>query len=682
MSRNKKKTIIERPTQQNRTNKTIIILAAVFLIALLCRLAPLGQVFKSGDVFFFENDTYYHVMRIIHTAHNYLIPFTHDPYLDYPGGYDCFWPPLFDQMIALIALIFGFGSPGDYTIKAVSAFFPAVLGALTIFVVYLLGKETFNKKTGVLAAFLFSILPAHLFFSILGRPDHHVAEPVFSMLMFYFFLVACRKTESKDIRKSAILAGISGACALLTWIGSTVFIGLLGIFVLLQILLNSKHDEARPKLSAISLYVFIPLLIIITPYCLLSQWGRQGKLAYDALSLFQPLFISGIISLLWLSSRAGRHPVRLFLVILVFISAALFILPGFYENLKTGLQYFSKKDPWFRSIGELQPLLKPTAGFPVSFGRAESFFTKFFYVFFIGLAVFIFNFFKRREKPLNEQLFFFLVIATLLMALNQQRFVHVFAVTFAITMSYLFFRIFNPKELFALKNTAMFLLLAIFFVFPCAKYIAQTGASPFGPPPALYDTLIWMKNNTPKTSYFGKLDKKPEYSVLAPWAYGMWIECIAQRPVLASNFHNMKGNTSSARFFVSEDEDSANKILDENGVRYIITCSMLSSERLGDCMDQLGIDKSQYYDKTVIPENGQVAYIPKYKYYSLVSERLFLLDGKQVEMKGGAKPQVIKALKHYRLVYESPNYDNTVPFPIPVKQFKVFEYLAKPAKNL
>jgi 4-amino-4-deoxy-L-arabinose transferase-like glycosyltransferase len=74
----------------------------------------------------------------------------------FPPGYPLFLAliySIFDRNFAVVRLIQGF------------------LGVVTCFITYLLGKKTFNEKTGLLAAFLLSCYPGHLYMSWRLMPE-------------------------------------------------------------------------------------------------------------------------------------------------------------------------------------------------------------------------------------------------------------------------------------------------------------------------------------------------------------------------------------------------------------------------------------------------------------------------------------------------------------------------------
>ncbi len=101
----------------------------------------------------------------------------------YPVG--DFHPPGWFALLWVWGHIFGFSE--------ISVRLPSViLGTATVWLTYLLGKELFNKKIGLLAALLMAIAPLHVYYSQEARM---YALAAFSATLSFYFL--CRLTAGK-----------------------------------------------------------------------------------------------------------------------------------------------------------------------------------------------------------------------------------------------------------------------------------------------------------------------------------------------------------------------------------------------------------------------------------------------------------------------------------------------------
>ncbi|MGA9189285.1 MAG: STT3 domain-containing protein, partial [Methanosarcina sp.] len=155
--------------------------AIIGFVSLWIRTLSSDSVFlPNGVVKFASNDPWYHMRTLNVLLENYPNRMFFNPMTNYPYGSYIHFGPLFDQMMALISLVLGLGNPSSELVNTVGAYFPAVLGALTVIPVYYIGKYLGGHKAGILAAILIAFAPGQfLARSIIGFTDHHVAESLF-----------------------------------------------------------------------------------------------------------------------------------------------------------------------------------------------------------------------------------------------------------------------------------------------------------------------------------------------------------------------------------------------------------------------------------------------------------------------------------------------------------------------
>ena len=178
-----------------------VALALIFGFALFLRTYfPYHNVFTGTWVRFQYEDAYYHMRVIENLSHHFPHRIFFDPFTFYPHGQTVFFAPFFDILVGFFIWVIGLGSPSEHVIETVAAYFPAILGALTIFPVYFIGKELLNRKVGLIAAALVAILPGQfLLRSLLGFTDHHVAETFFSTLFILFLILAVKRAKEKEL---------------------------------------------------------------------------------------------------------------------------------------------------------------------------------------------------------------------------------------------------------------------------------------------------------------------------------------------------------------------------------------------------------------------------------------------------------------------------------------------------
>lgn len=98
---------------------------------------PSNTVFLSSwFVRVMSNDAWHHMRTFNILLNNYPNRAFFNPMTNYPYGSYIHFGPLFDQMMVVTSLILGLGHPSSEFVDHIGAYFPAVLGALTVIPVY------------------------------------------------------------------------------------------------------------------------------------------------------------------------------------------------------------------------------------------------------------------------------------------------------------------------------------------------------------------------------------------------------------------------------------------------------------------------------------------------------------------------------------------------------------------
>ncbi len=145
----------------------------------------------------------------------------------------------------------------------------ALMGIGTTFLLYLLGKEINDKRTGLWASFLFTIYPRAIVYTRWAFPYEH---GMFWILLSLYFCIKYKNTRSI---KFLYFAGIATALALLT-----IYYAFELVIILLAIMLFLKVDWKR-IIVVMSISV-IPLVILL----LLMFMLDQHAILFDLRSLF------------------------------------------------------------------------------------------------------------------------------------------------------------------------------------------------------------------------------------------------------------------------------------------------------------------------------------------------------------------------------------------------------------
>lgn len=454
-------------TRQNenvrkRNSIDIFTLVAALLASFIMRMLSYASLTAGGGITFTGYDEFYHMRRILYTASSFPHSLDFDTYLNYPYGFEIGWPPFFDLLGALLAMILGGRQPDTHTVEFAGALLPVLLGVLTVIPVYVVAASVFDRRTGLLGAFIFAVLPAHIYISRFGAVDHHVAEVLLSTAAYAFFILALKLawernlslnslkniSSDKKLVNPLLLAAASGlffSLLIFTWVGAPAFVGFIVLYALVQATFDLKAGKESSYLFICSAAVLLATLLFTIP--LSAGAVRQGfEMSAVYLSWFQVVFVLVLLAgifLLWGFStyvlKKGMdwkyYPGAL---ILISGSGLLFLRifsVEYYAFIIEGLRFFSGKGEYIGTIAEAVPLLLTAQGkltfVPtlVSYGLT----------FLAALAgLFLFSLELKGEKSKPEGVF--LVLWTLFyayLALSQRRFTYLFAVNISILTAYL-----------------------------------------------------------------------------------------------------------------------------------------------------------------------------------------------------------------------------------------------------
>jgi dolichyl-diphosphooligosaccharide--protein glycosyltransferase len=213
-------------------HNSILGLVGVLLLGLAIRLIPYQQVFTSSGIRFFDSDPYYHVLRTHRIVEDYPHVPWDNPMMNYPHGAPYNLPPLFDQLLATVVWLTGSGQGSSRLVEVVAALVPPILGTVTLPLVAALGWLLIRTEAGLVAALVMSILPAHVLWTIVGRPDQHVTETLLSCWIFLAFLASWRQEAEQGARYWLVPAvlGLGITLAFWNWIGSGLYLFMLVSF--------------------------------------------------------------------------------------------------------------------------------------------------------------------------------------------------------------------------------------------------------------------------------------------------------------------------------------------------------------------------------------------------------------------------------------------------------------------
>ncbi len=164
-------------------------------------------------------------------------------------------PPFYFYSLYFIFKVFGYTT-------FVARLYSAILGIISLYAIYLLGKELLNKRIGLIAAFILAVNYFHLYYSQDARP--YILLLLFSILSFYKLIVFIKK----PILKNALLHGLFAALMI-----NSHFFGLFALltqYLILMIFLFLVEKTSKKTFfknsflsGLLTLILFIPSIKIL-----------------------------------------------------------------------------------------------------------------------------------------------------------------------------------------------------------------------------------------------------------------------------------------------------------------------------------------------------------------------------------------------------------------------------------
>ena len=156
-------------------------------------------------------------------------------------------PLLLQSLVSVAFALFGIHD-------TVARYVPAIFGTLTVFITYLLAKELFNRKIGLVSSLVLALLPFHIFFS----------RQVLLDVPLSFFVVLCLYFITKyKITERNIYSYWAGVSCGLCFISKEVGIIMLPIFIVYSLVTKTlKMNKMLIFLLGFG-FGIIPFVIII-----------------------------------------------------------------------------------------------------------------------------------------------------------------------------------------------------------------------------------------------------------------------------------------------------------------------------------------------------------------------------------------------------------------------------------
>jgi dolichyl-diphosphooligosaccharide--protein glycosyltransferase len=519
------------------------ILIAVIAIGFALRLSVWPRIFSGGRVTLDGTDAYYHLRRAAMTLQQWPIVPQFDPAINYPSGGMISWPPLFDGLLATLALPFR----SDRALEIIGAFLPPVLGALQLIVLYMLVHSLRNRRTALAAVAIAAILPAVVRYTLLGDLDH---DPFFTLCLLLSLLGIARE--------NSVLIAIGLACGVLGWTGAIVQVAIVTAVVIFL----RRPGAAR----ALGIGATAAAMVVL-PFVIVSAWRGATFEGLSWLHVFAltaaGLFGCAVSRLRGLAVANGV--------------AVLVLAPICIRPFLAGTAYAAGDAPILAMVAEAQPLLRLFGAFDVwpmliRFGLLP----------FLAIGLVILRL-RDRETPRPRDLVFIApwAIITLTLAFLHSRF------SFDAGMA-----------LAALGG------IAFDAVKPAVLAIALLPTLPaYVPIPSLEGFNFYLRPNALREYQMDRICRwlraRPPGAVLAPWSFGHWIVWLAKKPVVIGPMLSVGQSefATGLRWFFIEDPAEGQRFLASHGVRYVMVAPEFDS--IAARARVAGLDPSRYRDPRV-----------------------------------------------------------------------------------
>ena len=589
---------------------------------------------------------------------------------------------------ALTYQIFGMDSSlYEYTIL-----FPAIIGSLTVIVIFGLVRLFGGTFAGLLASLLFAVsLPI----IIRGTVGWFKSEPLgifYGLLGLYLFLSAIKSENKKIAFVKIIFGGIVMSFGLSSWGGNQFFIIPIGLFILALPFVNRDH---KFLLWAVPLFVGILLSI-----CgLFERPGISFVYGIGGLSLIVPtIFLISCIFIQKISSKKNKTRNGLLLLF------SIIIIGSFLVSINEELQFLSL--PTFRYLNALNPFLTSTD--PLTDSVAEHASTSIEYSFlfhsiwmiFAGIGVWLLLSKKNLQDKFsirNDMRIFILIfgitgiyVSSVFIRLEvfaSLALIILASVGLSILTKEIFKNNLSKQKNYLIKSSFVVIIISLFLtplVIPENSNwvnnadqppIILTGGTSNPPTGDWLYAMEWLKTNT------------PENAVIASWwDYGYWISTLSERTTIIDNATiNDTPIIKMAKMFMSSPDDSW-KILQEMNADYVVV--FVSFINIGYSEQQIPIYQiggggdeskifwiaqiaelpiqnyltsdytfphSNFYENTMlgkmIPFNPEVYYHPETTEHSLTFQPGFVeISSKKIKYDSDTDP--------VRLVYASPGFNS------------------------
>ncbi len=630
---------------------TGILLAAVLLLGAATRLANIPCVFVGGQVMIRDEDSAYHWHRAALAAKRYPVVHTFDAYTNFPTGARMMWPIGFDLALATLVRAVDLVSGGHVRAETVGVLFDPLLGVLAVLAIYFLGRELGGRAGGLAAAGIAAVLPILTGYSLVGRIDHHAAEPILAAVPLTLLLRAARAGSGRARDRAALALGLVLAASMGIWAGAIAPALLVAVCIATAVLLPPVGSDAGALLR-IGRRAFGVAALAVTPVVLIHPWAAQGSFAYFAPTWLQPF----AYAVAWLAFAAAdlagrRWPeggwtarAALAAVPPAALAAGVALFPDLRRTASEVLGYLGRGDVQISQVWESYPLLSfGWGGVMQQYGVVACAFP-------LLLAALVY---RGASAPPRGRLAARLVLpwfaVTAAMAIGQIRlgsqFVPVWCALWGAAWAYAA-RAVEARVGHAREVRLAAVLAGIALMAPTLALHRVLHLPPQSDLVLAHDALAWLRDEAATPGDVSRPEVKPRFGTMSRWQFGNWVISEAHQANIANPFAqaevHLRGVREAAAFYLDTDPEDAVRRLERLDVRYVMATPVW--EDVGDLARHVGPGAPR-----LVAEAGAGVRRPAPAFYLTANSRMLIYDGLEAAPEGA----VLAPLRRLRLDFES-----------------------------
>ncbi len=621
----------------------LLIITGLMILTVWIRSFPfLNSIDLQHYLTFYSPDIWYNFRQIELLVHNYPVYNWFDPMTSYPTGKLVDWGPFLPFVIASLSIVTGMTSRQD--IMYLASWVIPLFAAFMIPVTYYIGKTLWDWKTGILACSLLSITSGIYFVtSAFGYVDHHILEALFGALFCLMYMVTLKygKQHSPAFtfqRATLIFLGLSLSTSLVYFAGfltmptMIIFGVVVALYTFFQFISDRFAKKTDTNLLFTNLVIFSLLLVFMAIFGV-HQPGTSLQ-QYSVAHIFAMVLIVGETLVMYALSRWLNKSTGLYILAAFGFNAVIVL-----SILTTGHGAFYRQIMIFGRITEIRTIAESQ---PWSLDLAVSSFNLMVILSTFGFVILLYHVYTKKQE---EQLFFMIwSLIIFLLTTQYLRFESYFAVNVTLLSSlcivtglttgfakvgFINYRFGLPRQVITemhndrpapkkplkdrgkssrpvkkspasrkVKNSKI--LGAVIIAVILGTTIISVGLSIQGDidtssspgniiSNSWVETMEWLGAHTPDPgiNYLGVYQKesfaypKTAYGILSWWDYGHYITYIGKRIPVTNPFQDHLYSSNTAGFYLSRSEADATRILQFNGVRYVITDTPIATDKFG-----------------------------------------------------------------------------------------------------